>query len=137
MLGRLLLCRLPRRGSPLPCWLHLPQNEIRERVSHIVQEIERETAERHRRNGSRPLGRKAVQQVHPHDAPESPKRDPRPAVHAATREVREALKQAYRLFAEAVRAAAQDLRGGRQNAEFPPGSFPPGLPYVPPTPAPT
>jgi REP element-mobilizing transposase RayT len=122
--------------NPLPCWRHLPQDEIQERVSHMVQEIEDETAERHRRNGSRPLGRKAVQQVHPHDAPDSPKRGPRPVVHAATREVREAFKQAYRFFAEGFRAAAQDLRRGGQGTEFPPGSFPPGLPYVPPEPAP-
>jgi len=50
--------------------------------------------------------------------------------------VREAMKQAYREFAELFRAAAQDLRAGIQGVQFPPGSFPPGLPYVPPAPAP-
>jgi hypothetical protein len=45
-------------------------------------------------------------------------------------------KQVYRIFAEAFRKAAQDLRDGRQSVEFPPGSFPRGLPYVPAEPAP-
>ena len=115
----------------------LPPEEIQERVRHMVREIEHDTAERHRRNGTRALGRRAVQRVHPHDRPRSPKRGPRPAFHAATREVREAMKQAYRVFAEFFRAAAQDLRAGMKRVKFPPGSFPPGLPYVPPEAAPT
>ena len=102
----------------------------------MVREIEQETAERHRRNGTRVLGRRAVQEVHPHDSVQSPKRSPRPTFHAATREVREALKEAYREFAEYFRAAAQDLRAGIKGVKFPPGSFPPGLPYVPPEAAP-
>ena len=122
--------------DPLPCWQHLRPEEIQERVRHMVREIEQETAERHRRNGTRVLGRKAALKVHPHDGPESPKRGPRPAFHAASREVRDAMKQAYREFAEFFRAAAQDLRAGVTGVAFPPGSFPPGLPYVPPEPAP-
>jgi len=122
--------------EPLPCWRHLPPEEIRQRARYMVEQIEDETAERHRRNGTRVLGRKAAQRVHPHDSPESPKRGPRPAVHAATQEVREAVKQAYREFAEFFRAAAQDLRAGIQSVKFPPGSFPPGLPYVAPELAP-
>jgi len=122
--------------EPLPCWRHLAPEEIRKRVHHLVHEIEEETAERHRRNGTRPPGRKAAQQVHPHDSPDSPKRGPRPAFHSATREVREAMKQAYREFAEFFRAGAQDLRDGIKGVTFPPGSFPPGLPYVPPEAAP-
>jgi len=46
------------------------------------------------------------------------------------------MKQAYREFAELFRAAAQDLREGAKQVIFPPGSFPPGLPYVPPAAAP-
>jgi len=57
--------------DPLPCWRHLPPEEIRQRIRHMVREIEDETAERHRRNGIRPLGRKPVQQIHPHDAPDA------------------------------------------------------------------
>lgn len=97
----------------------------------MVRQIEEETAERHQRNGTRILGRKAAQEVHPHDSPESPKRGPQPTFHAATREAREAMKQAYREFAEFFRAAAHDLQAGKKAVTFPPGSFPPGLPYVP------
>jgi len=122
--------------EPLPCWQHLPSEQIQGRIRHMVRQIEQETADRHRRNGTRVLGRKAAQAVHPHDGPESPKRGQRPAFHAATREVREAMKQAYREFAEFFRAAAQDLRDGVKGVTFPPGSFPPGLPFVPPDVAP-
>jgi len=122
--------------EPLPCWRHLEPREIQERVRHMVRQIEEETADRHQRNETRVLGRKAAQQVHPHDSPDNPKRGPKPAFHAATREVREAMKQAYREFAELFRAAARDLRDGVKRVTFPPGSFPPGLPYVPPKAAP-
>jgi hypothetical protein len=122
--------------EPLPCWQHLAPEEIQERLRSMVLRIEEETAERHRRNGTRILGRRAARQVHPHDSPGSPKRRPRPALDAATREVREAMKQAYRESAELFRAAAQDLRHGVKSVRFPPGSFPPSLPYVPPEAAP-
>ena len=102
----------------------------------MVDQIEEETAERHRRNGTHPLGRKAALRAHPHDTAASPKRGPRPVVHASTREVREAFQQAYRQFAELFRWAAQELRVGKERVTFPPGSFPPGRPYVPPEPAP-
>lgn len=51
---------------------------------------------------------------------------------ALTTRLREAMKQAYREFADFFRAAAQDLHAGITGVKFPPGSFPPGLPYVPP-----
>jgi hypothetical protein len=40
------------------------------------------------------------------------------------------LWEAYRLFVAAFRQAADKLRAGDRNAAFPPGSFPPALPYV-------
>ncbi|MGH9379719.1 MAG: transposase [Thermoanaerobaculia bacterium] len=122
--------------EPLPCWQHLPAEEICARIRHMLGEIENETAERHRRDGTRPLGRRAVLRVHPHDTAVSPKRRSRPIVHAASREVREAFKQAYRQFAELFRWAAQQLQSGHERVAFPPGSFPPSLPYVPPEAAP-
>jgi hypothetical protein len=56
---------------------------------------------------------------HPQDKAVNPKRSPRSTVHAASREVREAFKQAYRQFAELFRWAAQELRAGKQRVEFP------------------
>jgi hypothetical protein len=44
--------------------------------------------------------------------------------------VRRELWEAYRLFVDAFRRAAEKLRAGDRNAEFPLGSFPPGLPFV-------
>lgn len=42
------------------------------------------------------------------------------------------MKQAYREFIEFFPAAAQDLRAAVKGITFPPGSFPPGRPYLPP-----
>jgi hypothetical protein len=40
------------------------------------------------------------------------------------------LWEAYAFFVAAFREAAEKLRGGDRSAEFPPGSFPPRLPFV-------
>jgi hypothetical protein len=58
-------------------------------------------------------------------------RSPAPFVHAATRKIRKELGQAYGWFLAAYREAADRLRNGDRNAAFPPGSFPPHLPFVP------
>jgi hypothetical protein len=51
-------------------------------------------------------------------------------VHALSAGMRRELWEAYRLFVAAFRQAAEKLRAGDRNAVFPPGSFPPALPYV-------
>jgi hypothetical protein len=56
---------------------------------------------------------------------------PQPFVHAATREVRERFREAYRIFSDAYRAAAELLRAGERGVDFPEGSFPPSAPFMP------
>jgi hypothetical protein len=58
------------------------------------------------------------------------KRSTCPRFHAFTRGARKALRVAYRLFAGAYRRAARQLRAGDRAAPFPPGCFPPALPFV-------
>ena len=43
----------------------------------------------------------------------------------------EELREMYRDFVNAYREAAEKLKEGVLDAVFPPGCFPPGLPYVP------
>lgn len=117
--------------TPLPCWSHFSQGEIRELVKRMVARIEREAASRHRAEGTRPAGIRAVVGHHPHERPKELKRTPRPWFHAKTRAGRARLRESYRLFAEAFRDAAELLARGIRDPGFPEGSFPPGQPFIP------
>ena len=93
-------------------------------------QIEAETAARHAREGTRPLGVKVILVQHPHDRPHELKKAGAPAFHAATKAARRELVEAYRWFVGAYREAAERLRQGNKSARFPEGSFPPRLPFV-------
>lgn len=103
--------------------------EQRRRVSHLVEEIETEAAER-KRTGKPVLGVAAILAQHPHAHPERPKKSPAPLVHAATKAARLAFREMYALFVAAYREAAEKLWKGDRGARFPIGSFPPALPFV-------
>ena len=117
--------------SPLPCWQGLPLEEIRELLVGLIETIEQENDARRRAGGQGVLGVKAIRRRHPHERPKKLQRSPAPRFHAATREARCRLRDAYREFAEAFRDAAELLRLGATHARFPAGSFPPGMPYIP------
>jgi hypothetical protein len=114
--------------EPLPCWRHLSVSEIRKRIRDLLMEIEAAVALE--RQGEKPLGIDAILRQDPHEAPERPKRSPAPDFHAVTRAARDDLREAYRQFVSAFRAAATKLRAGDRSASFPPGSFPPAMPFV-------
>lgn len=117
--------------SPLPCWEDLPAAVVRERVRHIVREIEWQAAVERAQGGARPLGPRAILALHPHHRPQPIARSPAPLVHAATEAARRAFREAYSLFIAAFRDAAERLRRGDRDAPFPAGCFPPALPFVP------
>lgn len=96
-----------------------------------MDQIADEAATEHEANGTRPSSLAVFLRVHPHQRPERTKRTPAPLVHAATREVRLIFREAYALFLDAYRAAAELLRAGHVDVVFPEGSFPPRLPFVP------
>lgn len=114
----------------LPCWRGLSQGEVRERVAAMIQVIEEETRASHLQNGTTPMGVKKILQQDPHDSPAQTKTSPSPRFHTHRPEVRKALQAAFRMFLDAYRQAATELRSGNRNAQFPVGSFPPGLPFV-------
>jgi len=118
------------RLDPLPCWRHLSSDEIRLRLTEMVAEIDAESARRVVLGGSVPLGAAVIRKQHPHKRPARSKKSPAPAVHAASREVRKQLKEAYRLFVEAYQQAAVRLRAGDYSVEFPPSCFPSPRPCV-------
>ena len=122
--------------APLPCWAHPSPEAYQQRIYDLVQEIEEETAARHRRNGTRPLGRRAVLDQHPRHRPASLKKSPTPKVHAATRAARKRFLDALRIFLRAYHAASASFRKGDLEVGFPEGSFRPHGPFVLPRGAP-
>lgn len=117
--------------SKLPCWEHLNDDDYCKHVQGLVETIADETAAMHERNGSVPLGVRELRKLRPNQRAANPGRSPKPLVHAASRERRRRFREAWRLFVESFLAASQRLREGDRDAKFPPGSFPPRLPFVP------
>ncbi len=117
--------------DPLPCWRHLPKEEIHRRISEMVAEIDAESARQVVLNGRTPLGAAAIRKQHPHDRPQQTKKSPAPPVHAASKAKRKQMIAAYRLFDAAYREASARFRAGELSVEFPPGCFPAAPPFVP------
>jgi len=116
--------------DPLPCWRHLTEEQRRARIAALVEDIESEAASRRKRTGIKPLGPAAVLAQNPLRRPKQTKKSPAPAFHAASKAVRRELWNAYSWFMGAYREAAEKLRAGVRDVVFPPGSFPPALPFV-------
>jgi hypothetical protein len=116
--------------SRLPCWEHLSPEEYRARVAALVEEIEAEARLARLERGIPVLGLGAVLRQNPLTRPNKTKKSPAPRFHAATKAVRDGLREIYGLFLAAFRDAAEQLKAGDRSAKFPLGSFPPGLPFV-------
>jgi hypothetical protein len=117
--------------SQLPCWKHLTPEVYRARIADLVQEIEKAATIEREKKGIEPLGAEQVQAQEPETRPETLDKSPAPFIHAATKKARKLLYEAYAWFVAAYREAADKLRKGDHGAAFPPGSFPPHLPFVP------
>jgi hypothetical protein len=117
--------------SQLPCWKHLTPEAYRARVADLVRQIEASAAAERAKKGVEPLGAEKILAQDPETRPETLDCSPAPFIHAATRKIRKEIREAYGWFVAAYREAADRLRKGDRNAAFPPGSFPPHLPFVP------
>jgi hypothetical protein len=118
------------RLSPLPCWQHLAAEVYRGRIREMVREIDETAAAARGESLIEPLGAEGVRAQNPETRPRRIKKSLAPFCHALRKKVRKALWEAYGLFVAAYREAAEKLRGGNRGVAFPPGSFPPGLPFV-------
>jgi len=116
--------------SPLPCWEHLADEEHRARIADLVREINESGAAARAESQIPPLGPAGVRAQNPETRPKKIKKSPAPFCHALRKAVRKALWEAYGFFVAAYREAAEKLRAGDRSVEFPPGSFPPRLPFV-------
>ena len=113
--------------APLPCWEDLAEEEVQLRVEEILQQIIDETTERHRTDGTRPLGRRQILRQRPHAWPRSVHRSPAPRFHAASFEIRKMLEAMYRAFLDLRADALEALRQGRVPIRFPAHGIPPPL----------
>jgi hypothetical protein len=116
--------------SRLPCWDHLSPEEYRKRVAELVEEIELDARVARMERGFPVLGVGTVLRQNPHTRPNKTKKSPAPRFHAASKAIRNGLREAYGPFLAAFRDAAELLKVGDRSARFPVGSFPPGLPFV-------
>ncbi len=117
--------------SPLPCWAHLSSEEHRGRMAEIVARVDEEAARERQRTGARSLGVKKILRTSPHKRPRRVDKSPRPRFHAATKRVLKHLREAHAEVVAAFREASQRLLAGDRDVEFPEGTFPPGLAFVP------
>ncbi|HEX9736435.1 MAG TPA: hypothetical protein VGG06_31100 [Thermoanaerobaculia bacterium] len=117
--------------SPLPCWAHLPQREVRRRVGELVEEIAEEAARARVREGRRSLGAAKILRARPPHRPKKVEGSEKPRFHAATAAAFKRMWEGYQEIVAAFREASARLLEGDRDAEFPEGTFPPGLPFVP------
>ena len=125
--------RYPIPLAPLPCWEGLPDASRRAKVRDLVAEIESRAKAHRRETCHRPLGVHAILAQHPHDHPKNVARSPAPFCHASTRVERVLFVGAYFEFLGAYQDASARLRAGEclgATSRFPPGCFPPRLPFV-------
>ena len=116
--------------TPLPFLQDKSVDEQRAFYVDAVREIEEQTAQMHKDNGTRPIGARAIQRQKPHDKPKAFKPSPAPIIHAANRETFWAMYNARQAKVAAYRDAAGRLKRGDTDVEFPEGCFPPRLPFA-------
>ena len=117
--------------SPLPCWAHLPETEWRQRVAHLIEEIEEEGAVARELEEKTSLGVKRILAAKPAHRPKKVVKSPKPRFHARKPEVWQRMWEAWREVVSAFWEASARLLAGELDVEFPEGTFPPHLPFVP------
>lgn len=115
--------------STLPCWEDFDIEEVRLRIGEILTQIIQETAERHRKLGTRPLGRRQILHQQPHAWPRRVRRSPAPRFHAASFEIRRTLEAMYWAFLDLRAEALDALHAGQSRVCFPAHGIPP--PFAP------
>ena len=120
------------RLTPLPFLQDKSADEQRAFYVDAVHEVERKTAQRHKENGTKPLGARAIRRQKPHAKPKAFKASPAPLVHAVNREDFWTMYNARQAKVAAYREAAGRLKRGETDVRFPEGCFPPRPPFVKP-----
>jgi hypothetical protein len=117
--------------EPLPCWEHLPEATWRGFVADLVAEIDEAAARERQRTGKKSMGVRKILRVRPTRRPSKVEKSPKPRFHAIRDRVRRRWRELYREVIQAYRLASLRLREGDLGVEFPEGTFPPALTFVP------
>ena len=117
--------------TPLPCLLHLTEDQRQAHYRRVVREIDAAAAAANKEKGRAPMGVQAILDQDPHHRPKAPARSPAPLVHAHDDEKRDAYLTAYRVFVANFHAGVDSLKAkAKQITElFPDWAFPPALPF--------
>lgn len=118
------------RLTPLPFLQGRSADEQQAYVAKTIREIELETAQMHKIDGTTPIGAEAVLRRSPYDKPLQFKSSPAPVIYAADPEDFRTMLKARKAKIDAYRAAAARLKEGKTDVSFPEGCFPPRLPFV-------
>lgn len=115
--------------SPLPCLASLEEAQYRNHLENLIEKVVSSAAALRKSVGSMVMGPSRLRKQHPHTRPNRIKESPAPRFHTYSLAAQRALRAGYADFAAAFRKAAEKLRGGDWTALFPPGCFPPALPF--------
>ncbi len=117
--------------SPLPCWANLSEIEWRQQVAELIVQIEVEAAAERQQKRKSSLGVERILAYNPHHRPKAVESSPKPRFHARKPEVWKRMWEAWREIVSAFWEASARLLAGERDIEFPEGTFPPHLPFVP------
>ena len=109
--------------SPMPFMESWTPKEQRQWFVDTIREIEEETRATRRKERRRSLGIKRIERQNPHDKPESFEHSPAPLFHATDADERHKLEYAREMKEAQYRYAAQRLKHGQTDAEFPSDCF--------------
>lgn len=108
--------------APLPHWMELSPGQRRARVATILRRDDELTAERHKRDRTRPLGVRAIVRTNPFARPVESKKSPAPLCHASSTPARSGFRKAYGVFLDRLRAADGELATLMHAVGFPFGA---------------
>ncbi len=102
--------------DPLPCWRHLPAEEVRRRVREVIREVEHEALVERRNTGKQSQGAESVMAADPHYRPEKLEHSSAPMFHAVRKRVRRAPLRSFCPRASALTFGRRD-QGSNLKAE--------------------
>jgi hypothetical protein len=97
----------PIQLAPLPQWADLQPGQLQARIRAIVNDDAEATRNRHRRDGTRPLGVAAIRATDPFARPADPKKSPAPLCHASTRALRKGFRAVFGEYVRSVRGVEE------------------------------
>jgi hypothetical protein len=97
--------------TPLPCLLHLTEDQRQAECRRIVKEIQAAAEAENKAKGREPMGVTAILAQDPHSRPATTDRSPAPFVHASDEKTELEFRAQYRAFVDAFRTDQRPREG--------------------------